>query len=1282
MLKNKLIILFLFVCTAAFSQIQKGTGITYTNGVPTQVPRLSADSEINIDVSTGKIYRWNRTASQWRLIAEGIDVGNFSGAPTYTPGYGQSPFVINLQRQLYYFSGGWTCLTCGFSPISFKNGLTRTIDTVTLGGNLDRNTAINAKQFNFTIDSALLFRTQVATTSGSASQVFSMAPSTSGGINLTSTSTSNVNVNTNFNLRPGNMSQLISRNDLNNYYLRLNPDSLIVGGGAISSYLNTDKRLVFANDSLFLKNIEYSPTKNIDYLVITPDGVVFKDSTALSPTLVAGQGISISGDTIINTGDLNAANEIQWIDSFYISNDTLFLSLSLDTDTTSWVKIPALAGGNGIYGGSGTVPGVTVATIDNSLLFSSQEAQNQFAVSMTNSLSTFGSSMITKADSLALRYFDVASDSRVTVNSNGVLLRTQTPDRVIIQGADARYQADYRSTYGDRSLIDKKFADDTYARNGMNIGSGSGVFAAKVDSILQFKSLFGSTGIDISSNSTTITFKADTTLLATVYDVSQKQDAITGGASSIVSSNLTVNRALVSDGSGKVAVSNITSTEVGYLSGVTSNIQTQLGGKEPTIAAGTASQYWAGNKTWQTLNTAAVAESTNLYYTDTRSRNAISETITGIDYTSSTGVFSLTSGYVIPTTTQESNWNTAYTNRITSLTTTGNSGTATLVSNVLNIPNYTLTGLGGFANPMTTLGDVIYGAASGTPTRLAGNTTTTKQFLSQTGTGSASAVPSWSTVTKSDVGLSNVENTALSTWAGSTNITTLGTVTTGTWNASTIAVNRGGTGATTLTGVLVGNGTSAVTGVAGTANQLLRRNSGNTAYEFFTPNYLTSNQTITLTGDVTGSGTTSITTTIGTNVVSNSMLATVAPNTFKGRVSIGTGPVEDLTATQATSLLDVFTSTTKGLVPSPAGATTTFLRADGTWATPSATGGITSLNSLTTASQTFATGTSGTDFNISSNTSTHTFNLPAASATNTGKLTSTDWNTFNSKESALTFNAPLTRNVNTISADTTVLATQYDLSISSMDSIYNGNRPIKRVPTVGTNLQATTFRQWLNWWYVDSYTQPSISLNSLSPTPVEVGSSTNYTLSGATNNPCSFTLSGGTVNGNSFGAATSYSFPYTHLPTTHGTTTITATQSWNQTGTTCEVGTPTTGTISASRSITNVYPVLWGMSSVSYTGGAVPYSGWSKRVTTEGNQTGLTMTGTNQFIYILIPKSWSDFDVSSIIDHNGFNVTSSFTAYDVTVTSTGLTNNWTQNYKLYKLNNLTTANGFNYIYNR
>ena len=58
-----------------------------------------------------------------------------------------------------------------------------------------------------------------------------------------------------------------------------------------------------------------------------------------------------------------------------------------------------------------------------------------------------------------------------------------------------------------------------------------------------------------------------------------KQATITGGASTIASADLTASRALESNGSGKVAVSSVTSTELGYLSGVSSAIQTQLGTK-------------------------------------------------------------------------------------------------------------------------------------------------------------------------------------------------------------------------------------------------------------------------------------------------------------------------------------------------------------------------------------------------------------------------------------------------------------------------------------------------------------------------------------------------------------------------------------------------------------------------------------------------------------------------------------------------------------------------------
>jgi hypothetical protein len=66
---------------------------------------------------------------------------------------------------------------------------------------------------------------------------------------------------------------------------------------------------------------------------------------------------------------------------------------------------------------------------------------------------------------------------------------------------------------------------------------------------------------------------------ATQTALDGKQATITGAATTIDTEDLTASRALVSDGSGKVAVSDVTSTELGYLDGVTSAVQTQVDAK-------------------------------------------------------------------------------------------------------------------------------------------------------------------------------------------------------------------------------------------------------------------------------------------------------------------------------------------------------------------------------------------------------------------------------------------------------------------------------------------------------------------------------------------------------------------------------------------------------------------------------------------------------------------------------------------------------------------------------
>ena len=147
------------------------------------------------------------------------------------------------------------------------------------------------------------------------------------------------------------------------------------------------------------------------------------------------------------------------------------------------------------------------------------------------------------------------------------------------------------------------------------------------------------------------------------------------------------------------------------------------------------------------------------------------------------------------------------------------------------------------SNPMTSLGDIIYGNAAGAPVRLAANSSGSNQYLRSVSGGA----PGWASIAGSDItgaAITTANDTnILITASGNTASALLRTLTlTAGWTGS-LAVGRGGTGAATLTGVLIGNGTSAVTGITGTASQLLRRNAGNTAYEFFTPNFTTGSGT-------------------------------------------------------------------------------------------------------------------------------------------------------------------------------------------------------------------------------------------------------------------------------------------------------------------------------------------------------------------------------------------------------------------------------------------------------
>lgn len=146
----------------------------------------------------------------------------------------------------------------------------------------------------------------------------------------------------------------------------------------------------------------------------------------------------------------------------------------------------------------------------------------------------------------------------------------------------------------------------------------------------------------------------------------------------------------------------------------------------------------------------------------------------------------------------------------------------------------------------------------------------------------------------------------LAGWAGNSNIATVGTITSGNWQAGVISVASGGSGLSTMAdgGVLLGSGTSPVTVMARLTNGeiIVGQSSGDPiAMSGATARSalgVVNNETHT--GDVTGS--TSLT--IANSAVSNAKMADMTASTIKGRIST-TGAPQDLTATQVRTIINV-----------------------------------------------------------------------------------------------------------------------------------------------------------------------------------------------------------------------------------------------------------------------------------------------------------------------------------------------------------------------------------------
>jgi len=408
---------------------------------------------------------------------------------------------------------------------------------------------------------------------------------------------------------------------------------------------------------------------------------------------------------------------------------------------------------------------------------------------------------------------------------------------------------------------------------------------------------------------------------------------------------------------------------------------TKTAGTTTNIAEGTNLYYTSArfNSAFSSKTTSDLTEGTNLYYTASRFNSAFSAKTTS-DLTEGTNLY----------------FTNARAQAAITLTTTGSSGAATYIGGTLNIPDYgsalsgylplsggTLTGdlygtTATFSGVVSAKGSApYYQWLNASNTRLAYIQHNGSDLVIATDTGDIVLAPTGKVGIKNDTPSQNL-TVGDGTGTGNQYVRVVA-------SASDIYIGQsGGTlfgQSANSAGFVLSDNTSFPFAVGTIAAQDLILGTQNTAR--FRINGSTG--AVTATSSITAS---SFVKSGGTS--SQALLADGSVGTFSAS-NWNTAYNDSIVSAAVTG------TTTKTLTLNQQdGGTVT-----ASWTDSDTDTGITSLNGLTALTQTFAVGTSGTDFSISSSTSTHTFNLPTASATNRGALSSADWTTFNNKQNAL-----------------------------------------------------------------------------------------------------------------------------------------------------------------------------------------------------------------------------------------------------------------------------------------
>ena len=373
------------------------------------------------------------------------------------------------------------------------------------------------------------------------------------------------------------------------------PASAISGlvGADYTVDISMDKTLTVGGDASFNGNVVIDGTlkvndvenNNIYNMRVTNYSLIIAEDLSLNNRLFVMQDASFNEDVHV-AGDLNVDGSITnatWtgdaIADQYISSAATWnakqSALTFGTANTNAVTIDGSTAADDSYARF-TATGIEGRTPNNVKIdLGVENVTNESKATMFTS-PTFTGTITVPDDSIPAAAISgtVGADYTIDISM----------DKTLTVGGDVSMNGDLKVS---GSITDATWTGVAIADNYI---SSANAWNAKQDALT-----FSAPGDNNTNPSTSAQIK-------TALDL--KQDTITGGATTITSTDLTNSRALVSNSSGKVAVSTVTSTELGYLDGVTSNIQTQIDSLQPaehsteftvTVASKTSSHPYYGS---------------------------------------------------------------------------------------------------------------------------------------------------------------------------------------------------------------------------------------------------------------------------------------------------------------------------------------------------------------------------------------------------------------------------------------------------------------------------------------------------------------------------------------------------------------------------------------------------------------------------------------------------------------------------------------------------------------